>query len=146
MSWWRDGLRFECQSECGRCCSKERDGEVFVEPSDIHGLARCLDLPVHDFHRRYIIRNEDDELVLRLAASGDCVFLDGKNCGVYAARPLQCRTYPFLPPDGFSPIESPWTWQREKDFCPGIGQGRLHSAEEIASVQRGKAPAHGFEV
>ena len=146
MSWWSDGLRFECQPDCGRCCSKERDGEVFVEPSDIHTLARVLGLPVHDFHMEFVARNQDDELVLRLAADGDCVFLHEGACRVYSGRPLQCRTYPFLPLDGFSPVETPWTWEREKEFCPGIDRGRLHSTEEIARIQRGRAPALGFEV
>lgn len=146
MSWWAEGLRFECQPDCGRCCSKEREGEVFVEPNDIAGLAESLGLTSHDFYGLYVLRNEDDDMVLRLAAEGDCIFLKEGACSVYAARPLQCRSYPFLPPDGYSPVESPWTWRRERDFCPGIDRGRLHSADEILRVQRGNTPIRGFDV
>ncbi|MEY3144152.1 MAG: hypothetical protein RLY21_2645, partial [Planctomycetota bacterium] len=65
----------------------------------------------------------------------DCVFLDrttrpGKAiCGIYRARPSQCRTWPWWP----EVVESPETWAETKRRtpCPGMGSGPLHSLVEI---------------
>ena len=35
------------------------------------------------------------QLALLDQADGSCAFLDGNRCSVYAARPEQCRTFPF---------------------------------------------------
>ena len=89
---------------------------------------------------------EHGEIAIAMHASGDCRFLEDGRCTVYEARPLQCRTYPFLPLDGFTPIESSYTWQYEKKFCPGIGKGRLYRKAEIATITRGRVGVDGFEV
>jgi Fe-S-cluster containining protein len=48
-------------------------------------------------------------------------------CSVYEGRPDQCRTWPFWPE-----VMDAKTWKKEvAAFCPGVGKGRLHSAEEI---------------
>ena len=71
---------------------------------------------------------------LRDYPNGDCVFLDPqtRRCQVYAARPMQCRTWPFWP----SNIETKDTWKRTCDRCPGSGTGALHTLGVI-QVQAG---------
>lgn len=146
MEWIRRGLRFECQPECGRCCTaQEREGSVYIEPDDIDRLARALKLTPRIFVSRYT-RNDSDELELIMEESGSCPFLADDRCSVHPARPLQCRTYPFLPRDGFTPIETSTAWRREKRFCPGIGKGRLYRKEEILAISRGRADVGGFDV
>jgi Fe-S-cluster containining protein len=55
----------------------------------------------------------------------DCVFLDrtskpGKAvCGIYAARPMQCRTWPFWPENLKSPRH--WSEVKRRTPCPGMG-------------------------
>ena len=146
MDWIRRGLRFECQPECGRCCTGDsREGSVFLEPDDIERLAGFFNVTLHAFLRDHTV-DEDGERALAVTASRDCRFLTAGQCTVYEARPVQCRTYPFLPADGFTPIASSYTWRYEKKFCPGIGKGKLYRKEEIARIARGRTEATGFEV
>jgi len=57
----------------------------------------------------------------------DCILWDKGGCAVYRARPLQCRSYPFWAAN----VDSRESWERTARDCPGIGQGRLHTKEEI---------------
>jgi Fe-S-cluster containining protein len=67
-------------------------------------------------------------LTLRDNANGDCVFYDREQgCVIYPVRPRQCRTWPFWE----SNVESPETWRRTCEVCPGSGKGELISVEEI---------------
>lgn len=67
--------------------------------------------------RRFLVRERQD---------GRCVFYD-RGCRVYAARPVQCRTYPFW----LRNLRSEAAWRREAARCPGIGTGRRYRPEEI---------------
>lgn len=124
-NWWRDGIRFECQGS-GKCCvSRGQYGYVYLTLEDRRRLARHFKLPTREFTKRYCVK-EDGLWVLRDFTDA-CVFLEGKRCGVYEARPTQCRTWPFWPE-----VMNAKTWDAEvKRFCPGVGKGRLWSAQEI---------------
>lgn len=56
-------------------------------------------------------------------ANGDCTFFDPatRRCTIYAARPTQCRTWPFW----HSNLRSQDAWARMRQSCPGAGQGPL---------------------
>jgi len=68
---------------------------------------------------------------LRERAGGECVMHgpDGR-CRVYPCRPLMCRTWPFWP----ELLESQESWTAAARHCPGMNDGRLWTAEEIAVV------------
>lgn len=119
---------------------------MFLEPSDLEALARKVGLSVRQFVSRYTWREEGGDLELGKTPSGDCVFLVERACSVHDAKPLQCAAYPFLPLDGFTPVESPYTWRYEKKFCPGIGKGPLFSKKRIVAISRGRGRVGGFEV
>lgn len=72
------------------------------------------------------------------AAGGWCEFCDPntKQCTVYAARPAQCRTFPFWPAN----TNDPMAWTLAAMSCEGIGRGELISEEEITARIRA-APA-----
>lgn len=109
-------------------------------------LAHVCGLSLADFLEQYA-RKLGTRWSLKEVAVGmdggrrgfDCIFLDrakvpGKAlCGVYGARPTQCRTWPFWS----EMLESERAWEAAKRVtpCPGMGNGALHTFVEI-NIQR----------
>ena len=86
-------LVFACTG-CGQCCRWE--GHVLLTGDDIRRLARALAVPEHDFIQRYTgLASNRRQLTLLDGTDGACIFLEGNRCAVYAARPAQCRAFPF---------------------------------------------------
>ncbi len=124
--WYKDGLRFTC-SGCGDCCTGS-PGYVWVNNEEIAQLAALVRLSVEDFEAEHV-RQIGVRKSLVEYENGDCVFFDNKSrkCGVYSARPRQCRTWPFWD----SNIRTPDAWAETCQVCPGSGQGRLYQLEEV---------------
>lgn len=105
-----------CASCGGNCCTGE-GGNIFVSVTEIAAIAALLGMEEGAFRRTYL-RKEGYRFSLKekiVNGSHDCVFFDRslKGCSIYAARPLQCRTFPF------------WDYFRTridelKTECPGI--------------------------
>ena len=123
-----EGLRFECTG-CGKCCTNRGDyAFVYVNEEETEALADLLGLTVRSFCKRYTFVDEDGWRQLSFT-SERCIFLDPatNGCRVYAARPTQCRTFPFWR----NMIEGgQWTEEARK-LCEGVGQGRLYTIEEV---------------
>jgi len=132
-SWYRDGLQFTC-TQCGHCCTGE-PGYVWLTKKEMQALATHLQVSFDDFTRKYV-RKVGIRYSLIEKPDGACVFYD-KGCTVYAARPTQCRTFPFWPEN----LKSRIAWNELSEECPGVGQGRLYSVEEIGLIRRGKTDA-----
>jgi Fe-S-cluster containining protein len=113
--WYADGLRFACTG-CGRCCTGG-DGYVWVTPAEIFALAERLGVTVNEFGRRYLRRFEGRYALLD-GPGGSCVFLAGKTCSVYEARPAQCRAFPWWPVN----LRSPQAWREAATSCEGISE------------------------
>lgn len=126
--FYRDGIRFECQGE-GKCCvTHGRHSYVYLSFNDRRRLASHFGLTPNEFTARYT-EKEDGQYQLKYAGK-DCPFFTNNRCGVYTARPWQCRTWPFWPENMTRAV-----WEREvASFCPGVGKGRLYSAEEIEQI------------
>lgn len=125
--WYGEGLRFECRPDCAACCVNHGTHTyVYLEGDDAERLAQHLKLDRELFHSRYT-KHEDGNTLLRME-DPDCIFLEGKRCGVYEARPTQCRTFPFWPEN----MKSPERWSALRSFCPGIDQGPLNEHSFIA--------------
>jgi Fe-S-cluster containining protein len=125
-TWWHEGVRFECQGS-GRCCvSRGQYGFVYVTIEDRRALAKLLKISTAAFTRKYCEKKEEGIWKLR-DFNENCRFLDGKMCGVYEARPVQCRTWPWWPE-----VMGAKAWAREvAAYCPGVGKGPLRTREEI---------------
>jgi len=126
--WYKDGLQFKCTG-CGDCCTGA-PGYVWVNKDDIAALAAEVGLEVTEFEARYV-RQVGVRKSLIEHENYDCVFFDGKTrkCGVYAARPRQCRTWPFWD----SNIRTPGAWEATCQVCPGSGTGPLY---QLAAIEK----------
>ena len=124
--WFDKGLRFTCTG-CGDCCTGA-PGFVWVNRDEIADLARKVKLSPAEFEERYV-RKVGIRKSLVEYDNGDCVFFDAntRKCGVYEARPRQCKTWPFWQ----SNLASEESWQQVCEVCPGSGRGKLHSVEQI---------------
>lgn len=129
--WYQDGLRFKCTA-CGDCCTGA-PGYVWVNKAEIEALAQEVGLSTEDFERKYV-RQIGIRKSLIEYRNGDCVFFDNatRKCRVYAARPRQCRTWPFWE----SNLRTPEAWQETCEVCPGSGKGKLHQIEQIESARK----------
>ena len=124
--FYANGLRFECTG-CGECC-RARGGKpswVYVTIDERRRLARHLKLSTSAFTRRYC--GKANGFFHLRNPTADCLFLDGARCTVYAARPGQCRTYPFWRENMNAEV---WNTQVKRD-CPGVGRGRTWTKAEI---------------
>lgn len=131
--WYAGGLRFECQPDCGQCCTRHGDyGYVYLEEGDVRSLAAHHGIGVAEF-RRLHTRREDGWTVLRIEGEA-CPYLDGARCTVYAARPTQCKTFPFWRAN----LRSPRAWESLASFCPGIGKGEVLTLHRIRDAAAGR--------
>ncbi|MCI0749411.1 MAG: YkgJ family cysteine cluster protein [Nevskiales bacterium] len=124
--FYAQGLRFECTG-CGKCCRSRNDKSswVYVTLEERRRLARHFKLSTSAFTRRYC---EKAHGFFHLRdPSSDCLFLEGARCTVYAARPGQCRTFPFWRENMSKRV---WEGSVARE-CEGVGRGRLWTREDI---------------
>lgn len=106
-----------CASCGGNCCVGE-SGFIWINPSEMRNLAILLGIEIDELKQNYLfkdgykfsIKEKQDETL-----DNCCIFfdVDKKQCSVYMARPMQCRTFPF------------WGYFKDKieevcKECPGI--------------------------
>lgn len=121
-------MQFECQGS-GKCClSRGEFGYVYLTLSDRRRISKALKLSVGEFTRKFCV--ETDGLYHLKDPEKDCQFLEKNRCTIYEARPEQCRTWPFWPENMKARV-----WKVDvASYCPGVGKGRLISAEEIQRI------------
>ncbi len=125
--FYSEGLKFECQGS-GKCCTSHGEfGFVYFTLADRKRMAKHLKLTTAEFTKKYCDKHGPVFHLKEDPKNTDCMFLKNRQCSVYEGRPTQCRTWPFWPE-----VMSPKAWKTEvKSFCPGVGKGRVWSAEEI---------------
>ena len=114
---------------------------MWISVEEVGRLARLLHLTESEVVEQYC-RKIDGKLSLRERRNHrgeyDCVFLEERGakriCTIYAARPLQCRTWPFWTEN----LKSPETWARSSRKCPGMNQGEEYSIGQIAALRDAK--------
>lgn len=105
---------FNCH-RCGLCC-RVGHGRVWIEGGEIAELAAACGSEPAAFAARQVVQ-AGGRLSLRERPDGCCALLeDGNRCTVYAARPAQCRSFPFWP----ELLAEPEALERAAGFCPGI--------------------------
>jgi len=87
---------FSCK-RCGSCCGLD----VRVTERDLMRIEAEYPNLVSKVARLRGCGQRDESGSLSSLVSGDlgvsCIFLDGNECLVHRAKPLQCRLYPFFP-------------------------------------------------
>jgi Fe-S-cluster containining protein len=126
----RPGLCFEC-TQCGECCTTRGEyAYVYLSRRESAALAAHLGLGRAEFERRHTFVDEDGWRQLRFT-EGRCTFLDDAGrCGIYEARPVQCRTFPFWPE---FVADGEWTAE-VRDLCEGIGRGPRYTRTEAEAL------------
>ena len=127
------GLRFSC-TMCGNCCTGG-PGYVRFTPREGRAMASELGLTEAEFLERYthdtVVGRSLNERETEFGY--DCILLDRESvpgkavCGVYGARPSQCRTWPFWAEN----LRSPEAWARAGTKCPGLNEGELHPVQVV---------------
>lgn len=79
---------FDCLA-CGACCLHA--GGVLLLDQDVARLAAHLGLTEAEVRLRHT--HDGEHLRTKGRDDPSCVFLDGKRCTVYEARPQVCRDY-----------------------------------------------------
>jgi len=103
---------------CTACC--RWPGQVLFDPESLAAVAACLGLDERSCADTFFELHDDRRhLKTKPTMHGGCVFLDDKGCRVYAARPRQCRTFPY-------------EWQRDEEEL--MRQCKLHSVLKYRAV------------
>lgn len=130
--FYQEGIRFQCQGEGCCCMTRGKYGYVYLSFSDRKRLAAHFNISTAAFTAAYT--KKIDGLYELKYTGKDCPFLEENKCLVYQARPWQCRTWPFWPENMAQAI-----WDKEvAPYCPGVGKGKLYSAEEIEEILKKK--------
>ena len=135
----QQALRFSC-TQCGQCCTTAGEYYVYLNDEESERIRASLQLSRGWFRRRYLQRLDDGNQVLASGPDERCIFLDAAGkCRVYAARPVQCRTYPFWP----ELVASAAAWNREACRCEGINRGRAVARSVVLRALRECAEQQG---
>ena len=136
LPWYTEGVRFACQPDCGKCCTRHGEYDyVYLEREDVARLASHLEMTVKSFRAQWT-KKDDGHTVLRMDGPA-CPFLDGARCTVYEARPRQCGSFPFWPEN----LKNREGWEELGTFCPGVGKGDFIPLETIRLQLRGRPPS-----
>ncbi len=148
--WYHDKeLKFECQEGCSKCCEVESGeyGHVSFHHTDVERLSvqerkeviwlGRANTKKHEYWEVPITWNSPCMFLENYAADGDP---DINGCNVHNVKPKPCAAYPFWP----VVMESEEAWNKEAEFCPGIGKGdviidvqeRLDSVKDYPNLER----------
>ena len=65
-TWWeKENIRFECQTDCFKCCLKP--GGIYFEAEDIRRISKFLNCTSSELKSTYL-EYEDDEWVINVEA------------------------------------------------------------------------------
>jgi len=116
-AWWRKGVAFQCQPNCGQCCD-EPNGRVYLAPKDAERLARHAGCSVEEWLERDAHQLPDGRYVLNSRKSdGRCIhFNERRQCDIYTVRPQQCAAFPWWGEN----LATSRSWEDTREACPGI--------------------------
>ncbi len=122
-------FKFECQETCkGQCCKPGWTGSNFIflteddtTKIELHtGFDRKQFSKIGEFDWTRFSKKKIETRYM-----SNCQFLKDGRCGIYEARPVQCRTFPYWPEN-----LNAKKWSELKKECPGIDMGPIKQDDE----------------
>ncbi|NQY22111.1 MAG: YkgJ family cysteine cluster protein [Campylobacteraceae bacterium] len=106
-----------CEACGGKCCIGE-SGYIWINQSEREVLAKHLNLSLDELREKHLKKVSYKYSIVEKQLDENnyaCTFFDleKKQCSIYEARPIQCRTFPFW--DYFKNNE-----KEVFDECPSI--------------------------
>lgn len=125
--WYKEGLSFNCQ-KCGQCCTGF-PGYVWLSHKDIERIAHFLHISSKEVIKKFTRHIHNKISLKEIPKTYDCIFFQNNRCIIYAARPIQCQTFPFWP----HLLQSEKNWKNASATCPGMCKKDPHhfSFQEI---------------
>jgi Fe-S-cluster containining protein len=108
----------ESEIDCTACANCCKVATVKLSERDVERLARFLRIPAERFLSDYTDPNAEEGLILRRTAESGCVFLNGRECTVYEARPDICQRFPHLVRGQGSIASRMWEFVDRACYCP----------------------------
>jgi uncharacterized protein len=108
----KNNIRFECK-KCGACCGV---GFIYLKKGEAKRIADFLNIPEKQFKKKHTEWFLFLGRALKWGNGGACMFLNNKECSIYAARPSQCSTWPYWE----RIINNKSDFDRAKAYCKGI--------------------------
>jgi len=124
-------VQFKCQDCCSNCC--KTGGVVLISEEDVTKISKYLKISRDEFYKKFT-KEEGKKIYLIDREIDDCIFLKNDKCSIYPVRPIQCKTFPFWPQN----VKSEKRWNMVMNECPGIGEGKEYSRQDIEKVFEGK--------
>ena len=101
--------------ECANCC---RVATAKVTERDVERLGRYLRVKPARVMAEYVVKSEEEGLILRRDQQTGCVFLSGNECTVYDARPEGCQKFPHVVRGNGSIVSRMWELIDRACYCP----------------------------
>jgi uncharacterized protein len=114
----RIGEGIEEQIDCLQCANCCRVATAKVTERDVERLARYLHLKPARVMADYVVKSEEEGLILRRDKKTGCVFLNGNECTVYDARPESCQKFPHVVRGNGSILSRMWELIDRACYCP----------------------------
>ncbi|QKJ23727.1 YkgJ family cysteine cluster protein [Poseidonibacter lekithochrous] len=88
-----------CEACGGNCCIGE-SGYIWINPKEIEFLSKHLNITLDEVRIKFLEKKGYKYSIKEIQLDVNnyaCTFFDleKKQCSIYEARPIQCRTFPF---------------------------------------------------
>ena len=114
----RIGEGIEDQIDCLQCANCCRVATAKVTERDVERLAKYLHVKPARVMADYVVKSEEEGLILRRDKKTGCVFLNGNECTVYDARPESCQKFPHVVRGNGSILSRMWELIDRACYCP----------------------------
>lgn len=92
------------------------DGYVYLNSKEVKALAVFLGMEEKQFKKQHTDWMPLIGHTLKTPRTGGCIFLKNGKCGVYDARPSQCRSFPYWK----DIMKESAELERAAGYCKGI--------------------------